>query len=42
MQFASPTDTSPVKSEHAEHAAVAAVAAGGADWQQLQIAELAA
>ena len=42
MQFASPTDTSPVNSEHAEHAAVAAVAAAGADWQQLQIAELAA
>ena len=42
MQFASPTDSSPVNSEHAEHAAVAAVAAAGADWQQLQIAELAA
>ena len=39
MQFASPTDSSPVNSEHA---AVAAVAAAGADWQQLQIAELAA
>ena len=34
--------SSPVNSEHAEHAAVAAVAAAGADWQQLQIAELAA
>ena len=42
MQFASPTDSSPVNSEYAEHAAVAAVAAAGADWQQLQIAELAA
>ena len=42
MQFASPTDSSPVNSENAEHAAVAAVAAAGADWQQLQITELAA